>query len=205
MEFYEQIATLSNQELFTRVWNMVTEFGEEERHFNGLQSTYRSLASTWLLATFGAVGFLLSERMGAGKDSKLLIAAVGLASCLGIALLWTLDLLVYHRLLQAVFAEGVALEKAFGWLPPFRQGMLKAHRGGVLRKLVWFYLGSCSVGAAISATALGAQFKPGAFMIIAPLAELLVLGAFVFGLRAATLRVDKEQVTRRFGAASAGS
>ena len=39
-------------------------------------------------------------------------------------------------------------------------------------------------------------------MIIAPLAELLVLGAFVFGLRAATLRVDKEQVTRRFGAAA---
>jgi hypothetical protein len=97
-----------NQELFNRIWSVVEECGEEERHFNNLQSVYRGIASTWLLATFGAVGFLLFN-----KDGELIhpgiAAAVCFAGTFGIVLIWKLDLDVYHRLLVAVFREGQSL------------------------------------------------------------------------------------------------
>lgn len=47
------IAPNSSKDLFDCVWKIVQECGEEERHFNQLQSVYRGIASSWLLATFG--------------------------------------------------------------------------------------------------------------------------------------------------------
>ena len=44
------------------VWAMIVEIGLNERHFNQLQTSYRTLASTWLLGLFAAAGFLLSRK-----------------------------------------------------------------------------------------------------------------------------------------------
>ena len=49
------------KDTFDRVWRIVEEIGREERHFNDLQSRYRNMASVWLLATFSAVGFVISR------------------------------------------------------------------------------------------------------------------------------------------------
>lgn len=85
-----------SHETFDRVWSLVTELGLQERHFNDLESRYRALASTWLLAAFFGMGFVISqETLTLPFDRLLVVAGIGLAGTVGIALLWNLDLLVY--------------------------------------------------------------------------------------------------------------
>jgi hypothetical protein len=133
-----------NRDCFEAVWKIAQECGEEERHFNQLQSVYRGLASTWLLATFAAVGYLFN------KDNKffdpyVMGAIVCLAASVGIRLLWTLDLGVYHQLLVAVFREGYKLEE-FDWMPGFRTNMANYGRHDltepdpIFRRLAIYYL-----------------------------------------------------------------
>ncbi len=141
-------ADKGNKDLFEATWKIVQECGEEERHFNQLQSVYRGLVSTWLLATFAAVGYLFKE----GQDEPFFLAAVVcLASTWGIRLIWMLDLGVYHQLLVAVFKEGKKAEDCFAWLPGFRINMYGAgrqkpeQRDPVFRNLSWYYLGTILV------------------------------------------------------------
>jgi hypothetical protein len=134
-----------DKDTFEKIWDVVKECGEEERHFNNLQSAYRGIASTWLLATFGAVGFLLFN-----KDGELvhpgIAAAVCFAGAFGIGLIWKLDLDVYHRLLVAVFQEGLKLEDEFKWLPRFRTNMSNIGKKSndtadhIRRRLAWYYV-----------------------------------------------------------------
>jgi hypothetical protein len=75
------------------------ELGNYERHFNEMQSRYRALASTWLLATFVGGGFILSQKTFEVPLSRdLAVATLALFGAFGIGLLWNLDLMVYHRL-----------------------------------------------------------------------------------------------------------
>ena len=138
-----------DKDLFDRAWRVVQECGEEERHFNQLQSVYRGVASTWLLATFAAVGYLLFD-----KDGRLshpgVSAVVCFAGAFGIGLIWNLDLNVYHRLLVAVFTEGHALEKHFTFLPKFRTNMFEVGRQAgnldpIRKRLTRYYVGTASV------------------------------------------------------------
>lgn len=100
------------------------------------------MASAWLLAAFGAIGFILSQKLEVAVHRELLITAIAVAGAIGIALLWVLDLLVYHRLLESCFIEGLILEERHPWLPPFRGNMmLTQEEKGVLFRVVGFYLG----------------------------------------------------------------
>lgn len=143
------------KDLFDRVWKIVQECGEEERHFNQLQSVYRGVASTWLLATLGAVGYLLFN-----KDTKVsdphfgayfFAAAICFLGAFGIGLTWVLDLRVYHRLLVAVFEEGRKLENQFAWLPRLRTNMYNigrtrnSGRDPIRKLLAWYYVGTAGV------------------------------------------------------------
>jgi hypothetical protein len=56
----------------------VLECGEQERHFGNLQGIYRGLASTWLLAMCGGIGFILKENI---SQKWTLILAAFLAEC----------------------------------------------------------------------------------------------------------------------------
>lgn len=80
-----------------------------------MQSRCRVLASTWLLAAFGGVGYVI------GKDFKsdvIISSAAGsliaLAGGTGIFLLWLVDVVVYHRLLVAVTKAAGELEMNAG-------------------------------------------------------------------------------------------
>ena len=124
------------------VWAMIVEIGLNERHFNQLQTSYRALASTWLLGLFAAAGFLLSRK---GSDLPLnpgaVLAFLGLIACVGIVLLWLIDLRVYAGLLRAFFDAGVALEVQHPWLPQVRTIMLDETRKlGPGPKVARFYL-----------------------------------------------------------------
>ncbi len=164
---------------------MYLALDEQERHFNDLESRYRTLASTWLLATFAALGFLATKKTDAISVSPLLVMSfVAFCGGAGIVLLWNLDLMVYHRLLDASFIAGIELERANPWLPKSHLGMLEAasNSGGVLRRIVYFY--ACSISflfVLAGAFLVGWMARHGlvASMVVAVVSVLLSVGVGV--------------------------
>lgn len=140
------------------VWRIYSDLAQQCQHFNQLESGYRTLASTWLLAAFGGIGLVLKDHVGGAPT--LLIAGIAAAGGLGVALLWILDCLVYHSLLAATFTEQLKLESHHSWLPPVAHNMMAAHNGtGVSPKVVWFYIGGYLLMIGISSVALGVSFS----------------------------------------------
>jgi len=113
------------------------------------------MASTWLLATFVGIGFIISEPIDISFDRLLAITGIGIAGSIGIMFLWNLDLMVYHKLLNAVFIEGLKLEEKYKWLPPVRTNMMSLHgRKGAESRVAWFYVGGVSILLIVSGLAL---------------------------------------------------
>src|SRR3712207_6263929 len=105
-----------------KTWEIYAEIGAAERHFNQLEHQYRVLASTWLLGTFVAIGYVLIHLPVRQADwvthhRDLVIAGIALSGALGIRLIWILDIRVYHQLLESCFLEGLKLERDNDWLP----------------------------------------------------------------------------------------
>ncbi len=125
------------------VWKMLCDLGEDEKHFNQLEAQYRTLASTWLLAAFGAMGFLLSTDLKITYlPNEVAILGIALAASIGLLLLWVMDLLVYHRLLDACFVEAMRLENENPSLPQVRRNMVASQPGGeVSIRVMWFWIG----------------------------------------------------------------
>lgn len=176
------------------VWKIVTELGQEERHFNAVQHHYRLLASTWLLAMFGGIGFALAAE-GLSVPPELIVLLLGLACATGITQLWNLDIRVYHQLLDSCFVQGLELERRYPWLPRFRSSMMASQtRGstaaeetapktspptpkGVLARVVWFYIVGNSVSLLVALA--------GAILLLrrsVPLPPALLVGVAVVGL-----------------------
>jgi hypothetical protein len=123
------------------------EFGLAERHFNTIESSYRALASTWLLAVFAGVGYVLSARPTAVPlDPLVVAAAICLVGTVGILMLWYIDTFVYHRLLDDWFEEGLRLEARNPWLPQVRTRMLRnTGDRGVVPRVAIFYAGATTM------------------------------------------------------------
>ena len=113
----------------------------QELHFNSLCAGFKRMASTWLLATFGGIGFLLSTEIDLEVDPAFLIAGVAGAGAVGIYLLWIVDLLVYQRLLSSAFTWRGQIEKENPWLPAIFETMRQRIFGASVGfNLVWFYI-----------------------------------------------------------------
>ena len=125
---------------FERIWKIYCELGVIERHFNNVQSNYRALASTWLLAALAGIGFVISKELTLLIPSELIIVAIGIAAGIGVYLLWVLDLLVYQRLLDAAYIEARNLETNHEWLPQVRNNIRVFLGGKGLALIVWFYI-----------------------------------------------------------------
>lgn len=154
------------------------EFGAYERHFNDTQSRYRTLASTWLLGAVAAIGFVLTKQLNVDIDPSLLIAAIATAAAGGVGLLWNLDLLVYHRLLEAVFLAGLALEDDNPDVPKVRTYML-AGTGpkGVAPRVVSYYVGTTGALLLVAAVSI----------VVAAAGEFSLAGTILVGLGSATV------------------
>ncbi len=136
---YQSLVNVDKQ-IFERVSAQVDKITSSEQHFNDIESRYRQLASTWLLATFGAMGFCLSNNFDLSFSKNLLIAGIAFAGMVGIVLLWVIDLLAYHQLLGSFFVEGLKLELEYSWLPPIRLNMMASQHGrGIMPRVVGFY------------------------------------------------------------------
>lgn len=121
---------------------------ENEHHFNDIELEIRKLASVWLLVSLGAIAFIirgayLSQN---GKsylmlDPRSLIIIICCMGNLGLFVLWQLDQMVYHRLLNAVFLLGLRMEYLFPSLPPIRTLMiLYTKKKGASGYQKWYYL-----------------------------------------------------------------
>ena len=129
-----------------RAWAILCELRAAEEHFNTIKAQCRTLASTWLLAAFGAMGFLLTQQLAIGLPTEVIVLGVALAASLGLTLLWILDLLVYHRLLDASFLEALKIEARYPSLPQVHHNMRASQaKGQTPNLLAWFYL--CAIAA----------------------------------------------------------
>jgi hypothetical protein len=111
-----------------RALKIAAELSAAERHFNSMQNHCRTMASTWLLAGFGAIGFIHFQKpdqdsLLAADQTSLFAAAVAIAAAFGIFFLWVLDAKVWHRLLLANYEEGRLLEQQNTFLPQVRKRM----------------------------------------------------------------------------------
>jgi hypothetical protein len=128
------------------VWESYREMGEYERHFDRLEQQCRTLSSTWILAAFAAIGYLLINVSATQHDwlfsnRTLIISLIAFLSAIGIRLLWVLDR-VYHQLLNACFADGLRLEDENNWLPCIRHKMVESQKNGTaLPQIAAFYIG----------------------------------------------------------------
>jgi hypothetical protein len=133
-------------EFFNRVWEIVKACDDREKHFNGLQAGYRTLASTWLLAAFGGMAFALSTDLKVPLPREALVSGLAVAGALGIALLWVLDVLVYHDLLIVGHTAGKHLEQSLSWLPPVRSRFgVKTQHPPVRALVAIFYIAGVDV------------------------------------------------------------
>lgn len=177
------------------IWSMYEEMGRAERHFNGLQAGYRKLVAGWILALFGALGFLLypsNISVTANESmSMTFIFALGLVAFAGITALWILDLLVYHRLLLAYFFAGEDLETANHWLPPVRTNMLKLNeKWPVMHKVIVFYVVSLAICAGISIGAVMQLLQPDWRFDLLAFGSSIVSAAVLYGILQRQTKTD---------------
>ena len=133
-------------------WQESSALVEYEKHFNLIQAGIRGLASTWMLAAFGGFSFFLHPEVSKDSVYTLNLGAlptgayyglgtVGLLSFAGLLVLWTLDQLVYHRLLLSGFLVGLCLEYVDRDIPPVRWVMAASDRGReVTARVLLFYM-----------------------------------------------------------------
>lgn len=126
-----------------------------ESDYDRAQGTLRVVASTWILAIVGALGFLVLQAQTsivvpnppgtailrptlAPEIATLLRQAVLMLGGFGILGLWYLDQRVYQRLLHAIFAYGCHMEAALRTLPGVRMFMYR-RAGDVTARMSRFY------------------------------------------------------------------
>ena len=129
-----------NKLKFEEVMKLIDHIGDQEKHFNSLETEYRKLASQWLLVALGAIGFVLSRENEMFIPPFILVICIAVTASIGILILWLLDLKVYHELLHAAFKEGVKLEQEYDDLPQIRTNMVKSQTGGdVIKRVIYYY------------------------------------------------------------------
>jgi len=185
-----------DKDLFEHVWALVKQLDEREKHFNDLQSRYRALASTWLLAAFAGIGFVFTQTVTAPWPREVIAVAIALAGAVGITLLWVLDVLVYHELLIAGYVVGKRLEERYAWLPPVRTNFSKLTKRPAVRwYIAIFYIAGitilCSLAAAICWSCLGA-WSGGILLLVA-----VILDAIVVSMTSRALTMKRKQLEKQ--------
>jgi hypothetical protein len=177
-------------------WECFREFEAAERHFNNLQNQYRTLASTWLLAAFGGIGFLIGQREPLIPiDTRLTVSGIGVAASLGLTLLWNLDLLVYHGLMFEYFQAGLELEEDHDWLPKVRTNIKGTWKGKLTQRVALFYIAGNSVMLSVAGLALASwSYRYGAsWSLLTAALTLLVIVVIGWLMMRTTRTVTKTE------------
>jgi hypothetical protein len=167
-----------------RIFKAYCELGQIERSHSNIQSSYRTLASTWMLAAFAGIGVIISTKgeFAFPIPRELLLVVIALAGAIGLGLLWVLDLLFYQRLLDAAYIEAKDLEDRHPWLPQPRNTMRLLLGGKGLQIVLSYYIALTEVMVFIGGVGWIWLFWPlrtGKFLELrtGPLAILCVIAA----------------------------
>ena len=168
------------------------KLAEYERHFNVIQAGIRGLASVWLLAAFASIATLLKRDQVSNMwiPVEWVIVSVCAMGAVGLALLWIIDQLVYHRLLNAIFITGLKLEYDKRQGPLIHASMLASSPPiGYARLLSLFYLlpigalGAVSIAATVHGLIGTHEGRDWALVALAALPTAVAVGIFVRGGR----------------------
>ncbi|MBS0620991.1 MAG: hypothetical protein JSS61_05995 [Verrucomicrobia bacterium] len=97
------------------------------KHYNFLKMKYKLLLVGWVLATFVAFSYVLSEKeIGAPIDKMISLALVAIFSSRGVLLLLLLDAEIYHRLLNSSFSANLEMEMQGISKSKIHKSMMKA-------------------------------------------------------------------------------
>lgn len=122
-------------------WSKIELITNAEHHFNNLCFKIRTLASSWLLATMGGVGFLLSRAITLDLHNTQLIVLLCWVGAIGILVLWVLDMLIYQKMLHVWFDSRKEIEERNADFPKIRHNIKKSQPGGRASNLIkLFYL-----------------------------------------------------------------
>lgn len=199
-EYLEKV----DRDTFNRVMQLVEQIGDKEEHFNNLQTEYRKLASTWLLASLGACGYVIKSAKSLPYDHWYFVFGICIAASAGISILWMLDLRVYQKLLGAFFKEGFFLEmQHYKWLPPFRINIIASQKTGeIISKVQYYYVASISVLMVLSIIALW-NFKVFAHEPVARIICTIILASLLLLIQVILLvrrfKTKKKFNTTEFG------
>jgi len=83
-------------------------------HYNASKVKNKLVSMTWIIASFVGFGYLLSgQEVGLPLNTLTTISLLACLSTIGLMLLWFLDVVVYHRLIESIFTEQLILEDTF--------------------------------------------------------------------------------------------
>ncbi len=100
------------------IYASYTQIAVSLQHYNRIQTTYRTFASTWLLATFIGIGYSLSSlEVNLPFHPLIIVAFICLASSSALSLVWYMDLIICEQFIASLVIEGIELEKNYDWLP----------------------------------------------------------------------------------------
>ena len=107
------------------IYGMYSQLKTHKDHFSNMQNRYRTMSSSWVIAGFIGIGFLLSRHdLDLPFDSLLVIAILSICIAIGISLLWHLDIVLYQKLWLGSVVEMARLEKNHKWLPKVNLSVL---------------------------------------------------------------------------------
>lgn len=113
---------------------------EQENYYKPVQIEFKKDAFRWVFVTFAAVGFTLFKKYYQLPIEPYVL--VFFISCCGFfagVLPYSIyDSMIYQRFIDAIFYEGLKLEKAFPWLPQCRHNALKNSKW-LRRNSILFY------------------------------------------------------------------
>ncbi len=128
----------------SHIYKLYSELTTHKDHFSLMQNKYRRLSSTWLLAAFVGIGYLLTRyEVALPINPYLAIIILSLCTISGVTLLWHLDIVLYQKLWLAVVVEMASIEKKYKWLPRVNLNILITREEKKLRFFQsFFYLGA---------------------------------------------------------------
>lgn len=150
-EEHEDIIELTSGEKEILAYGFYSQLKLHKEHFSTMQNRYRALTSTWLLASFAGIGFLLSCYINLPFNVLIGVLILCLCGSFGITLIWVLDIVLYNKLWLMAVLELAKLEKEHSWLPKINTLTLAARNNKKYQTYqTYFYIGIITVFVLIS-------------------------------------------------------
>lgn len=174
MDYETKILILKNYQLLQKA----------EIQFSNLQYKYRQYAIYWFMGVFASYGFFMSSNVFIIPLNQIFIlTCISIAGSIGLTLLWSIDILIYQKLLNGVFIQELEMEAKYDFIPQIRHKMIFLTRNLAPIKIqTTFYVGIILLCLLASIfTIFYSQIKGGNIYLIYLLPFLFgVIGSLIF-------------------------